>query len=349
MKAVAVPAALVGAGLFAALAAVLGMLGQLNGQASCTGAGTAGIVLLTPGSGTTVGATEHGGPGDPSSGTVGSSGISLTRDPDSYAELGGTDFQSATALGGLPYGTPLRITWGAHSTIAYKRDIGLGGGPIDGYPRAIDLWWQLAGGLGIPYEDGLWSGPVRIERPPLTGAGNTLEQTPPVQSGQPDCAVAGLPVLTAGARATLQPNGTASVPKDAPAAVRGMIEAGNQIVGKPYVYGGGHSGWSPQSGYDCSGFVSAVLHAGGYLSSPVDTVNLPNQPGIESGPGQYVTIYDRPLSGQNGHVIIELGGQFYESGGMHGAWGGGGGVEKIARPSDSYLATFTDVLHPAGL
>jgi hypothetical protein len=228
MKAVAVPAALVGAGLFAALAAVLGMLGQLNGQASCTGAGTAGIVLLTPGSGTTVGATEYGGPGDPSSGTVGSSGISLTRDPDSYAELGGTDFQSATALGGLPYGTPLRITWGAHSTIAYKRDIGLGGGPIDGYPRAIDLWWQLAGGLGIPYEDGLWSGPVRIERPPLTGAGNTLEQTPPVQSGQPDCAVAGLPVLTAGARATLQPNGTASVPKVAPAAVRGMIEAGNR-------------------------------------------------------------------------------------------------------------------------
>jgi hypothetical protein len=95
--------------------------------------------------------------------------------------------------------------------------------------------------------------------------------------------------------------------------------------------------------------VSAVLHAGGYLSSPQDTVNLPNQPGIEPGPGQYVTIYDRPLSGENGHVIIEINGQFYESGGMHGAWGGGGGVEKIGRPSDSYLATFTSVLHPAGL
>ncbi len=134
-----------------------------------------------------------------------------------------------------------------------------------------------------------------------------------------------------------------------PAAVQKMVAMADSLLGKPYVYGGGHSDWSPQSGYDCSGFVSAVLHAGGFLSSPVDTVNLPNQPGIESGPGQYVTIYDRPYSGENGHVIIEINGQFYESGGMHGSWGGGGGVEKIGRPSASYLATFGDVLHPAGL
>jgi cell wall-associated NlpC family hydrolase len=138
-------------------------------------------------------------------------------------------------------------------------------------------------------------------------------------------------------------------PIGGPAAAQQMQTMANSLLGKPYVFGGGHSDWSPQSGYDCSGFVSAVLHAGGFLSSPADTVNLPNQPGIEQGPGQYVTIYDRPLSGDTGHVIIELGGQFYESGGMHGSWGGGGGVEKIARPSDSYLATFSAVLHPVGL
>lgn len=134
-----------------------------------------------------------------------------------------------------------------------------------------------------------------------------------------------------------------------PAAVQQMTSMANSLLGKPYVYGGGHSGWGSQSGYDCSGFVSAVLHAGGYLSSPQDTVTLPDQPGIEQGPGQYVTIYDRPLSGENGHVIIDINGQFYESGGEAGAWGGGGGVEKIGRPSDAYLATFSDVLHPAGL
>ncbi len=128
-----------------------------------------------------------------------------------------------------------------------------------------------------------------------------------------------------------------------------MVQEANSLVGKPYVWGGGHSNWSPQQGYDCSGFVSAVLHAGGYLSSPQDTVTLPNAPGIEAGPGQYVTIYDRDESGQEGHVIIDLGGQFYESGGESGPWGGGGGVERIGTPSAAYLATFNDILHPAGL
>ena len=131
--------------------------------------------------------------------------------------------------------------------------------------------------------------------------------------------------------------------------VAAMVNEANSLVGKPYVYGGGHSGWAPQSGYDCSGFVSAVLHAGGYLTAPVDTTALPSQPGMVSGPGQYVTVYDRALPGQSGHVIIEINGQFYESGGSHGAWGGGGGVQKIGTPSASYLATFPTVLHPEGL
>lgn len=70
---------------------------------------------------------------------------------------------------------------------------------------------------------------------------------------------------------------------------------------------------------------------------------------MEPGPGRYVTVYDRAQPGQSGHVIIEIDGQFYESGGSRGAWGGGGGVEKIGTPSPSYLATFPNVLHPAGL
>jgi cell wall-associated NlpC family hydrolase len=136
---------------------------------------------------------------------------------------------------------------------------------------------------------------------------------------------------------------------NAPAQVQAMTNMANSLVGQPYVIGGGHGGWGPSSGYDCSGFVSAVLHAGGYLTQPVDTTALPNQAGMQPGPGQYVTVYDRALPGQSGHVIIELGGQFYESGGSHGAWGGGGGVEKIGTPSAAYLATFPTVLHPSGL
>src|SRR5579884_2743124 len=167
---------LTGAGLGAAMSvAIVALLSSLAARASCSPpAGGSGVVLGPPGTGELVGATEYGGPGDPSSGTVGSSGVNLLQHPDSYAELGGYTFQTATAMGGLPYMTPLRITWGHRSAIAYKRDFGFGGPPIDGYPRVIDLWWELAESLGIPYEDGMWSGPVRIERPPPTGAGNLL-------------------------------------------------------------------------------------------------------------------------------------------------------------------------------
>jgi hypothetical protein len=141
----------------------------------------------------------------------------------------------------------------------------------------------------------------------------------------------------------------ASVDPAAAAKIQAMTHFADSVLGKPYILGGGHGTWGPQPGYDCSGFVSAVLHAGGYLNAPVDTTALPGQPGIDAGPGKFVTIFDRALPGENGHVIIRINGQFYESGGMHGPWGGGGGVEKIGRPSDAYLATFPNVLHPQGL
>ncbi|HEY4001348.1 MAG TPA: hypothetical protein VGO93_20920 [Candidatus Xenobia bacterium] len=131
--------------------------------------------------------------------------------------------------------------------------------------------------------------------------------------------------------------------------VQAMVTEANHLVGRPYEVGGGHGGWGPSSGYDCSGFVSAVLHAGGYLSEPQTTVTLPGQRGIDNGPGKHVTIYDRSLPGQEGHVIIDINGQFYESGGGHYSWGGGGGVEKIGHPDQGYLSTFDRVLHPAGL
>ena len=66
------------------------------------------------------------------------------RTPTPTRSSAGTRFQTATAMGGLPYMTPLRITWGGRSAIAYKRDFGFGGAPIAGLPRVIDLWWELA-------------------------------------------------------------------------------------------------------------------------------------------------------------------------------------------------------------
>ncbi|MDQ2896574.1 MAG: hypothetical protein M3Y09_13180, partial [Actinomycetota bacterium] len=152
-----------------------GAPGQCGGAVETGGGpGPGPIVLGPPATGAVVGATEYGGPGDRTSGTVGASGAGLLAHPDSYAELGGTTFQTATAMGGLAYMTPLRITWQGRSAIAYKRDIGLGGAPVDGRPRVIDLWWQLAGALRIPYQQGLWSGAVRVARPPGAGSAATL-------------------------------------------------------------------------------------------------------------------------------------------------------------------------------
>jgi hypothetical protein len=58
---------------------------------------------------------------------------------------------------------------------------------------------------------------------------------------------------------------------------------------------------------------------------------------------------DRTLPGHNAHVIIDFNGQFDESGGRTGPWGGGAGVMKIKRPDASYVSSFDGILHPQGL
>jgi hypothetical protein len=343
------------AGLAAALLALL--ISQFSPGSQCGGTalGPAGqIVLRPPGAGQLVGATEYGGPGDPSSGVVGASGANLLQHPDSYAELGGYTFQTATSMGGLPYMTPLRITWSNRSAIAYKRDFGFGGRPIAGLARVVDLWWQLAGRLGIPYENGLWSGPVRIERPPTAGAGNLLGASSsgatlmatPVAASDPATCVPGTPggvPLTPGPRAQLLLNGLAAAPQGAPTAVKAMIAAGNQIVGKPYVYGGAHG--LPLSrvapAYDCSSSVEHLLYGARLLpvtygagSGQLMSWGLP-------GPGQWVTIYAR-----SGHVFMYVAGLRWDTHNAAGAGDGSAGIgwHPLVRSAAGFIAR-----HPAGL
>jgi hypothetical protein len=82
------------------------------------------------------------------------------------------------------------------------------------------------------------------------------------------------------------------------ARVAAMLNEAHLLNGLPYVWGGGHTNpaWVIGSGYDCSGFVSEVLHSAGYLSSPDTTQTLPGSAGILSGPGKLVTIYDRTIA-----------------------------------------------------
>lgn len=91
--------------------------------------------------------------------------------------------------------------------------------------------------------------------------------------------------------AYLTSRGMAVAPASAPDEVKAIIEAGNAIAKKPYKYGGGHGTWN-DSGYDCSGSVSYVLHAAGLLRRPLDSTGFMSWG--ERGRGQWVTVRSNP-------------------------------------------------------
>jgi hypothetical protein len=89
-------------------------------------------------------------------------------------------------------------------------------------------------------------------------------------------------------RAELTAGGRAIAPPSAPVAVKAMIAAANHIRHRPYAWGGGHRNWNSR-GYDCSGSVSYVLHAGGLLDYALDSTGFMRWGG--GGPGSWVRIY----------------------------------------------------------
>jgi hypothetical protein len=90
-------------------------------------------------------------------------------------------------------------------------------------------------------------------------------------------------------RAKLRKDGTAIAPADAPPAVQAAIAAGNAIRTYPYRWGGGHRSFL-DSGYDCSGAVSYVLHGAGLLTSPMPSGPLASSWGTP-GKGRWITVY----------------------------------------------------------
>ena len=94
--------------------------------------------------------------------------------------------------------------------------------------------------------------------------------------------------------------GVAYAPSYAPLQVQQAIWAGDQIRRKPYIYGGGHGSFI-DSGYDCSGSVSYVLHAAGLLKTPFDSTDFMSWG--KHGVGRWITVYTNP-----GHAFIEIAG-----------------------------------------
>jgi hypothetical protein len=114
-------------------------------------------------------------------------------------------------------------------------------------------------------------------------------------------AAAAAPVGTA----VINADGTATAPAGAPAQVVAVIAAANQIIDKPYVYGGGHQRWA-DSGYDCSGAIGYALHGASLLASPLTST------GFESygspGPGKWISIY-----GDASHAFIVVAGRAFDT------------------------------------
>ena len=166
------------------------------------------------------------------------------------------------------------------------------------------------------------------------------EQAPPTEAPKPKRAAS--PSLdvskptTAGDgihKATALPNGIALPPLEAPEAVRQMIEAGNVIARSPYLWGGGHGKWIDK-GYDCSGSVSFVLAAAGYLEAPL--ASGPLMSWGESGPGKWVTIYSHA-----GHVWMIVAGIRFDTSGARET---GSRWQNEMRSTAGFVAR-----HPAGL
>jgi cell wall-associated NlpC family hydrolase len=94
--------------------------------------------------------------------------------------------------------------------------------------------------------------------------------------------------------------GVALAPPDAPEAVKGAINAANQIIGRPYIWGGGHASFYSR-GYDCSGSVSFALFGGGLIPRPLTSSELEGWGA--PGPGKWITVYANA-----GHTFAEIAG-----------------------------------------
>ena len=119
-------------------------------------------------------------------------------------------------------------------------------------------------------------------------------------------------------KATIRKDGTAVAPADAPSQVQAAIAAANAIHTLPYVWGGGHRTFY-DSGYDCSGAVSYVLHAAGLLTSPMTSGTLASSWGTP-GKGRWITVY-----GNASHAYMVIAGKRFDTSSGGDRWNQGSG------------------------
>ena len=136
----------------------------------------------------------------------------------------------------------------------------------------------------VPASGGAVAAPTTTPATPITP---TLGPVGPADTGGP---LARPELLVPGTTARYV-DGLAAAPMGAPPAIQDIIWAGNELIGLPYIYGGGHASFiSP--GYDCSATVSFALHGASLLASPEDSSEF--ETWGSHGAGRWVTIFANP-------------------------------------------------------
>jgi hypothetical protein len=107
-------------------------------------------------------------------------------------------------------------------------------------------------------------------------------------------------VIVPGVKAVRMDNGYAAAPAGAPVEVQNAIFAANEIVGKPYKYGGGHAKLN-DTGYDCSGTISYALRGGGFMKGALHSGAFMRWGA--AGAGEWITVYTNP-----GHAYVVIAG-----------------------------------------
>ena len=153
-------------------------------------------------------------------------------------------------------------------------------------------------------------------------------------AGTPTGAVPHL--LVPGTRAEIV-HGLAAAPESAPAVVQHIIWAANKIIGRPYVFGGGHKSFV-SAGYDCSGTVSFALHGGRLLKAPLDSSDFMGWG--HSGQGEWLTILTNP-----GHAYLDVAGLRLDTSAADDPHDQQGPRWRPLRPENSGYT----IRHPAGL
>ena len=108
------------------------------------------------------------------------------------------------------------------------------------------------------------------------------------------------------------------VPHLAKGGMAAMLSLANAFdrADEPYSMGGGHGSFlTSPSAVDCSGAVSAILHAGGLLQgAPMDTIALAGWGKAAKG-NEPLVVATRPIGGSGGHTVMSLNGRVFGTSG----------------------------------